>query len=119
MKRFYLFPLLVSVFLMCSCAQTGFVKTGPGAPVQKVASPGDDVQAFSAEVDLPAGAEKLGVVNVRGWQANTAWIVQALKVRARAEGGDAIVLVKVKPKGLFTYSYGTGEALVFKLKQKI
>jgi hypothetical protein len=116
MKRFCLVPLFV---FMCSCAQTGFVKTDQAAPAQKVASLDDSVRAFTAEADLPAGAEKIGVVNVRGWQANTAWIIHALKMRARAEGGDAIVLVKVNPKGLFTYSYGTGEALVFKLKAKI
>lgn len=119
MKRFFLVPLAVSVFLMCSCAQTGFVKTGQGEVARSAAAVEDGVLVFDAEADLPAGAEKIGVVNVRGWQANTAWILQALKRRARAEGGNAIVLVKVNPKGLFTYSYGTGEALVFRLKKKI
>lgn len=119
MKRIFFFPLIVSIFLMCSCAQTGFVKTSPTREAAPTVRVDDSVRVFTAEADLPAGAEKIGVVNVRGWQANTAWIIHALKVRARSEGGDAIVLVKVNPKGLFTYSYGIGEALVFKLKAKI
>lgn len=118
MKKCFVFLVVVSVLLVSSCSQTGYVKTGPGSAPPIVGAAAGSVQVFQSEADLPAGAVKLGVVNVRGWQANTAWILQALKVRAWAEGGNAIVLVKVNPKGLFTYSYGTGEALVFKLEEK-
>jgi prenyltransferase beta subunit len=74
------------------------------------------IQVFASEADVPSGFEKIAVINVRGWQANSAWILLALKIQASKEGGNAIILKTVNPKGLFTYSYGTGEAIVIRLK---
>jgi len=115
-KKFYFSLAMVLVLSFCSCSQTGAVRLGPVVASRVAFCPPAGVQVFASEADVPSGFERLAVVNVRGWQANTKWILSALKVRASAEGGDAIVLRAVKPKGLFTYSYGTGEALVIRLK---
>lgn len=105
--------------LLCSCAsQTGFVKLGPATTPNVVICAAKDIQVFSAEADVAGEYDKIGVVNYRGWQANTEVIMSWLKGEASKQGGNAIILKSINPKGTFTYSYGTGEALVIRLKIK-
>jgi phosphoribosylformimino-5-aminoimidazole carboxamide ribonucleotide (ProFAR) isomerase len=111
-----LLPVVLSGLLMCSCAQTGFVKLGPEAIATKRICLAKDIQVFSAETDVTVAYDKIGIVNYRGWQANTNVIMSWLKEEASKKGGNAIILKSIKPKGLFTYSYGTGEALAIRLK---
>lgn len=115
-RKIFLSLMVVSVFLVSSCSQSGVVRLGPEAVSREAVCPVKDVLVFASEVDLPEGFVRLAVVNYRGWQANTKVILSWLKLKAQQEGGNAIVLKSIKPKGLYTYSYGTGEALVVLLK---
>jgi hypothetical protein len=119
-RRTFLFLGIVCVLemlVLCSCAsQTGFVKLGSGATPNFVICAPKDIQVFSAEKDVTVAYDKIGVVNYGCWQANTEVIMSWLKEEASKRGGNAIILKSVNPKGPFTYSYGTGEAQVIRLK---
>ncbi len=108
---------ICGVLFLCSCApQMGFVKLGTEAtPTTRICA-AKDIQVFSAEKDVTGEYDKIGVVNFRGWQANTEVIMSWLREEASKRGANAIILKSVNPKGLFTYSYGTGEALAIRLK---
>jgi hypothetical protein len=115
-KRF--FGVVLSGFLMCSCMQTGFVKLGSEATVYNIICSAENIQVFSSEADVTGTYDKIGIVTYSGWQANTEVILSWLKEEASKKGGTAIVLRSINPKGLFTSSYGTGEALVIRIKSK-
>jgi hypothetical protein len=115
-KRF--FGVVLSGFLMCSCMQTGFVKLGSEATVNNRICSVENIQVFSSEADVTGTYDKIGIVTYRGWQADIEVILSWLKGEASKKGGNAIVLRSVNPKGLFTWSYGTGEALVIRIKSK-
>ena len=119
LRKMSLFWVVVLASLLCACAQTGTVRLGPAGGFRPAVVSVADIRVFSSEADVPAEFDKLAMVNVRGWQANTAWIISGLRVLAQREGGNAIVLRSVVPKGLFSYSYGTGVALVIKVKPEV
>jgi len=104
------------MFSMASCAEVGFTRLSTDGYFNSKPSV-ESVQIFLSEKDIPGEFIKLGVVTVRGWQANEEWIIYKLKEKAQIEGGDAIILRKIDPRGLFTYSYGTGEAIAIKIKK--
>jgi hypothetical protein len=98
--------------------QTGFVKLGSEATVNDRMCSAENIQVFSSEADVTGTYDKIGIVTYRGWQADIEVILSWLKGAASKKGGNAIVLRSVNPKGLFTWSYGTGEALVIRIKSK-
>ncbi len=122
-KRILMMGLMV--FLASACQQAGYVNLAPKsgetaveATVDKSIRTLDDIKVFDSEADVPGEYDKLGIISWRGWQANTKVIMSWLKKGAYEKGGNAIILKSIKPKGLFTYSYGTGEAIAIKLKSK-
>ena len=108
--------IIVLIFLMTSCAEVGFTRLSTDGYFNSKLSV-ENVQVFLFEKDVPGEFIKLGVVTVRGWQANEEWIIYKLKEKAQTEGGNASLLKRMDPKGLFTYSYGTGEAIAIKIKK--
>jgi len=110
--------IVALLFLMNSCAEVGFTKLGAGKHFQPETLPLESIQVFISESDVPGEFDKIGIVTYRGWQANEACILSWLKLKTLEEGGNAIILRSIKPKGLFTYSYGTGEAIAIKIKTK-
>jgi hypothetical protein len=107
------------VLLMSSCMEVGFTRMGGGGPFFNARPSAESVQLFLTDADISGEYETLGLVNVRGWQAGSSWIISKLKEKAQEEGGNAIILRSINPKGLFAYSYGTGEAVVVRLKTKL
>lgn len=104
------------MFSMASCVEVGFTRLSTDGYFNSKPSV-ESIQVFLSEKDIPGEFINIGIVTVRGWQANEEWIIYKLKERAQIEGGDAIILRRIDPRGLFTYSYGTGEAIAIKIKK--
>lgn len=80
--------LLVSLFLLSSCARTNFTQTGTIFPVYK------GVVKVFLEQPRDVEYEEIGLVSAKGWDHNDAVdLIKHLQKRAARNGANAIILL--------------------------
>ena len=103
------------VVLMSACVSTNAIMLADGS-TYPVVSP-ENIRVFISENDVPGEFIKIALVTVKGWQSDQEAVLYMLKKKAGSLGADAIVLKSAEGEGLFSYSYGRGEALAIRLKK--